>query len=106
MEALLRTHRELTRAVAPAKLKVVVLGVCEPALAGLVRQVQDSAPGLLEHGNIPHASVPSLLASSSLFLPYANFWYLNRFVFDVPAAELAQADRFEFIAKPEEVRSI
>ena len=68
MEALLRTHRELTRAVAPAKLKVVVLGVCEPALAGLVRQVQDSAPGLLEHGNIPHASVPSLLASSSLFV--------------------------------------
>ena len=46
------------------------------------------------------------LSSSSLFLPYANFWYANRFVFDVPAAELDQADRFEFIAKPEEVRSI
>ena len=55
-----------------------------------------------------HAGAQPLtcLASSSLFLPYANFWYLNRFVFDVPAAELDQADRFEFIAKPEEVRSI
>ena len=46
------------------------------------------------------------LASSSLFLPYANFWYLNRFVFDVPAAALDQADRFEFIARPDEVRSL
>ena len=44
------------------------------------------------------------LTSSSLFLPYANFWYPNRFVFDAPAAD--QADRLEFIAKSEEVRSI
>jgi hypothetical protein len=44
------------------------------------------------------------LSSSSLFLPYANFWYPNRFVFDVPAADFDQADRLEFIAKPEEVR--
>ena len=46
------------------------------------------------------------LSSSSLFLPYANFWYPNRFVFEVPTADFEQADRFEFIAKPEEVRTI
>lgn len=46
------------------------------------------------------------LSSSSLFLPYANFWYPNRFVFDVPAADFDQADRLEFIAKPEEVRLV
>jgi hypothetical protein len=46
------------------------------------------------------------LSSSSLFLPYANFWYPNRFVFEVPTAGFDQADRFEFIAKSEEVRSI
>lgn len=44
------------------------------------------------------------LSSSSLFLPYANFWYPNRFVFEVPAADFDRADRLEFIAKPEEVR--
>jgi hypothetical protein len=46
------------------------------------------------------------LSSSSLFLPYANFWYPNRFVFEVPVADFDQADRLEFIAKPEEVRTI
>lgn len=46
------------------------------------------------------------LSSSGLFLPYANFWYPNRFVFDVPVADFDQADRLEFIAKPEEVRSL
>jgi hypothetical protein len=46
------------------------------------------------------------LSSSSLFLPYGNFWYPNRFVFEVPVADFDRADRFEFIAKPEEVRSI
>jgi hypothetical protein len=46
------------------------------------------------------------LPSSGLFLPYANFWYPNRFVFDVPVADFDQADRLEFIAKPEEVRSL
>lgn len=45
------------------------------------------------------------LASGALFLPYANFWYPNRFVFDVPIADFDQADRLEFIAKPEEVRT-
>jgi hypothetical protein len=46
------------------------------------------------------------LSSSSLFLPYANFWYPNRFVFDVPLADFDQVDRLEFIAKPEEVRAV
>lgn len=46
------------------------------------------------------------LSSSSLFLPYANFWYPNRFVFEVPTTDFDRADRFEFIAKSEEVRSI
>lgn len=46
------------------------------------------------------------LSSSSLFLPYANFWYPNRFVFDVPIADFDQADRLEFVAKPEEVRAV
>jgi len=46
------------------------------------------------------------LSSSSLFLPYANFWYPNRFVFEVPVADFDQADRLEFIAKPEEVRTV
>lgn len=43
------------------------------------------------------------LSSSSLFLPYANFWYANRFVFEVSIADFDQADRLEFMAKPEEV---
>ncbi len=46
------------------------------------------------------------LSSSSLFLPYGNFWYPNRFVFEVPLADFDRADRFEFIAKSEEVRNI
>lgn len=46
------------------------------------------------------------LSSSSLFLPYANFWYANRFVFEVPMADFDQADRLEFIALPEEVRAV
>jgi hypothetical protein len=44
------------------------------------------------------------LSSASLFIPYANFWYPNRFVFEAPIAVCDQADRLEFIAKPEEVR--
>ena len=46
------------------------------------------------------------LSSSSLFLPYGNFWYPNRFVFELRTADFDQADRCEFIAKPEEVRNI
>jgi hypothetical protein len=45
------------------------------------------------------------LSSSSLFLPYGNFWYQSRFVFEVPVADFDQADRLEFIARPEAVRS-
>ncbi len=46
------------------------------------------------------------LSSTSLFLPYGNFWYPNRFVFEVPVADFDKADRCEFIAKPEEVRAL
>lgn len=46
------------------------------------------------------------LSSSSLFLPYANFWYANRFVFEVPVADFDQADSFEFIAKAEDVGTL
>lgn len=53
-------------------------------------------------GSQPLAS----LSSSSLFLPYANFWYPNRFVFEASIADFDQADRLEFIAKPEEVRAV
>lgn len=45
-------------------------------------------------------------ASGHLFLPYANFWYPNRFVFEVPLAHFGPMDRIEFIARPEEVRSV
>ncbi|MBY6241703.1 hypothetical protein [Methylosinus sp. Sm6] len=48
----------------------------------------------------------ALLSSSSLFLPYASFWYPNRFVFEVPVADFDRAERLEFIAKPEEVRIV
>jgi hypothetical protein len=55
-----------------------------------------------------HAGSKALasLSSTSLFLPYANFWYPNRHVFEVPVADFDQADRFEFIARSEAVRSI
>ncbi|MEP9352425.1 hypothetical protein ABLE93_02375 [Xanthobacter sp. KR7-65] len=46
------------------------------------------------------------LSSTSLFLPYASFWYPNRFVFEVPLADFDQMDRLEFIAKPEDVRQV
>ncbi|ATQ67669.1 MULTISPECIES: hypothetical protein [Methylosinus] len=45
-------------------------------------------------------------SSSSLFLPYANFWYPNRFVFEIPAEDFDRVERLEFIAKPEEVRIV
>ncbi|MFH3480569.1 hypothetical protein [Xanthobacter variabilis] len=44
--------------------------------------------------------------SSGMFMPYANFWYANRFVFDLTIEELDQADRVEFIAKAEDVGAI
>ncbi len=46
------------------------------------------------------------LSSGGMFLPYANFWYLNRYAFVVPPALFDRADRFEFIAKSEEVRTL
>lgn len=52
-------------------------------------------------GETPLAS----LSSGSLFLPYANFWYPNRFVFELPMAAFDQLDRLEFIVKPQEVHA-
>jgi hypothetical protein len=46
------------------------------------------------------------LAPDSMFLPYANFWYDNRFAFDVPNEVFDRADRVEFIAMPGQVRAI
>jgi len=46
------------------------------------------------------------LSSSSLFLPYGNFWYPNRYVFEVGAEDFDRADSLEFIAKAEDVRNI
>jgi hypothetical protein len=44
------------------------------------------------------------LPPATLFLPYARFWYDNRFVFDVTVEHFEKADGFEFIAKPDRVR--
>jgi hypothetical protein len=46
------------------------------------------------------------LFSTSVFLPYANFWYPNSYVFALPLEEFDRADRLEFIARPEVVRII
>lgn len=45
-------------------------------------------------------------SSGLLYLPYANVWYPNRFVFEVPLADFDAADRLEFVAMAEEVRSV
>ncbi|MDQ0506559.1 hypothetical protein [Xanthobacter agilis] len=44
--------------------------------------------------------------ATGLFMPYANFWYPNRFVFEVSLDDFDQADRVDVIAKPEEVGAI
>lgn len=46
------------------------------------------------------------LSSGSLFLPYANFWYGNRFAFDVPREVFDRVERIEFIAYPDQIRII
>ena len=46
------------------------------------------------------------LAPDSMFLPYANVWYDNRFAFDIPCAVFDRTDRLEFIANPDQVRAI
>ncbi len=55
-----------------------------------------------------YAGTESLLELSpdSMFLPYANFWYDNRFTFDIPCEVFNRTDRIEFIAKPDQVRAI
>lgn len=46
------------------------------------------------------------LSSSALFIPYADCWYPNRFVFQTPIEVFDRADRLEFVARPEEVRLV
>ncbi|MDR3390868.1 MAG: hypothetical protein P4L77_03950 [Sulfuriferula sp.] len=46
------------------------------------------------------------LVPGDMFLPYANFWYDNRFAFDIPNEVFDQTDRLEFIAMPDQVRAI
>ncbi|HUX82734.1 MAG TPA: hypothetical protein VMV35_07840 [Halothiobacillus sp.] len=43
------------------------------------------------------------LSPGSLFLPYANFWYDNRFVFDLSTDAFDRLNRLEFIAKADQV---
>lgn len=43
------------------------------------------------------------LSPGSLFLPYANFWYDNRFAFDISTDVFDRLDRLEFIAKADQV---
>jgi hypothetical protein len=45
-------------------------------------------------------------SSGSLFLPYANFWYSNRFVFEAALHDFDRADNIEFVAKSVDVRVI
>ena len=67
-------------------------------------------------GNKPQADEPAFridlyagdeklleLAPSRLFLPYAFFWYDNRFVFGIPNELFDRADRIEFVALPNAV---
>ena len=68
--------------------------VPEAANSGFEAALYAGPEGLLE------------LTPGSMFLPYAHFWYDNRFVFDVTAEVFDRTDRFEFIAKPDQVRSI
>lgn len=46
------------------------------------------------------------LPPDSIFLPYARFWYDNRFVFDVSVDVFDRSDRLEFIARPDQVHII
>lgn len=97
-------------------LKVIAIKT-EEAGAPLVRLVVQfevfgdntaAAPGgpgfeaVLKAGDTPLAT----LSSGSLFLPFGNFWYANRFAFAVPVADFDAADGLEFVAKAEEVQAI
>lgn len=46
------------------------------------------------------------LTPGSMYLPFANFWYDNRFTFEVTCEVFDRLDRVEFIASPDQVRLI
>lgn len=46
------------------------------------------------------------LKPGSMFLPFANFWYDNRFAFDVPCGIFDRTSLLEFIAMPDQIRAI
>ena len=46
------------------------------------------------------------LTPGRMYLPFANFWYDNRFAFDIPNDVFDRADRLEFIARSDQVREI
>lgn len=66
----------------------------EAANSGIAIKLYSGSEGLLE------------VSTGSLFLPYASFWYDNRFVFDIPTDVFDKTDKLEFIAKPDQVRII
>lgn len=97
-------------------LKVIAIRT-EEAGAPLVRLVvqfevfgdntaaAEAGPGfeaVLKASDTPLAT----FTSGSMFLPFGNFWYANRFAFAVPVADFDAADTLEFVAKAEEVRAI
>lgn len=55
-----------------------------------------------------YADTDSLLelTPGSMYLPFANFWYDNRFTFDVTCEVFDRIDRVEFNARPDQVRAI
>ncbi|WP_238120756.1 MULTISPECIES: hypothetical protein [unclassified Xanthobacter] len=97
-------------------LKVIAIKTTEAGLAGAKVFVQFEAfgdntaavgpAGTFEATFFAGERVLATVASSDLFLPYASFWYANRFVFALPLADFDAADRMAFIATPAEVRIV
>lgn len=97
-------------------LKVIAIKTAEAGLPGAKVFVQFEVfgdntaavgpAGTFEAAFFAGERLLASVASSDLFLPYASFWYANRFVFELPLADFDAADRMEFIAKPAEVRAV
>lgn len=97
-------------------LKVIAIKTAEAGLAGAKVVVQFEvfgdntaavgAAGPFEATFFAGERVLATVVSSDLFLPYASFWYANRFVFELALVDFDAADRMDFIAKPAEVRVV
>lgn len=68
LEAILRSHAAWAALVQPQRLRIVFLGACEPALAGLRSKAQALGTVDVQDGNIPSQDVPALLAGAALFV--------------------------------------